>query len=101
MKTSSILALAVAGGAQLAAAHTTVWEVLVNGKAQGLGNQQGGYIDTPLSNSPVVDVTSKDIECNVAGIKATSTITVAAGDEVTVNTVLSSPHATDTDSLLV
>lgn len=86
MKTSALFALAVAGGAQLAAAHTTVWEIAVNGKAQGVGNKQGGYIDSPPNNSPIVDVTSKDMTCNVANIKATSSVSVAAGDEITVCT---------------
>ncbi|KAH9880015.1 hypothetical protein J1614_002040, partial [Plenodomus biglobosus] len=83
MKTSSILALAVAGGAQLVAAHATVYNILVNGKDQGLGNKAGGYIDSPPNNSPVVDVTSKDMTCNVAGTKATTSVTVAGGDEIT------------------
>ncbi|KAF1843886.1 carbohydrate-binding module family 1 protein [Cucurbitaria berberidis CBS 394.84] len=83
MKTSSILALAVAGGVQLAAAHTTVWEAFVNGKGQGVGNKAGGYIDSPPNNNPLVDVTSKDMECNVASVKATSAITAAGGDEIT------------------
>ncbi|KAH7378823.1 glycosyl hydrolase family 61-domain-containing protein [Pyrenochaeta sp. MPI-SDFR-AT-0127] len=83
MKTSSILALALAGGAQLAAAHATVWEIAVNGKAQGVGNKAGGYIDTPPNNSPVVDVTSSAMQCNVASIKASKAITVAGGDEIT------------------
>jgi cellulase len=82
MKTS-VLALALAGGVQLAAAHTTVWNVLVNGKDQGVGNKQGGYIDSPPNNSPVLDVTSKSIECNVAGVKASKSINVAGGDEIT------------------
>jgi cellulase len=77
---SSIFAIALAGGAQLAAAHTTVWNVLVNGKDQGVGNKQGGYIDSPPNNNPVLDVTSKSIECNVAGVKASKSI--SAGDDI-------------------
>ncbi|KAF2849330.1 carbohydrate-binding module family 1 protein [Plenodomus tracheiphilus IPT5] len=83
MKTSSILALAVAGGAQFVAAHTTLYNILVNGKDQGLGNKAGGYIDSPPNNSPITDVTSKDMTCNVAGTKATTSVTVAGGDEIT------------------
>ncbi|KAF2026802.1 hypothetical protein EK21DRAFT_73363 [Setomelanomma holmii] len=82
MKTS-ILALALAGGAQLTAAHTTVWNILVNGKDQGVGNTQGGYIDSPPNNDPVKDVTSSNIQCNVPGVKAAKSIAVSGGDEIT------------------
>ena len=101
MRTSAI-ALALAGGAQLVAAHTTVrfttqntarafanastskvWNVLVNKVDQGVGNKQGGYIDSPPNNNPVLEVTSKDIECNVAGVKASKSINAAGGDEIT------------------
>lgn len=84
MKISSILALAVAGSAQLVTAHTTVFNILVNGKDQGLGNKAGGYIDSPPNNNPVLDVTSSDMTCNKVGTKATTSVTVAAGDEITV-----------------
>jgi hypothetical protein len=60
-----------------------VWNVLVNGKDQGVGNKDGGYIDSPPNNNPVLDVTSKSIECNVAGAKAGKSIDVAGGDEIT------------------
>lgn len=83
MKTSSILALAVAGGAQFVAAHTTVYNILVNGKDQGLGNKAGGYIDSPPNNDPIIDVTSADLTCNKAGIKASSSITVSGSDTIT------------------
>ncbi|KAH7085484.1 endoglucanase-like protein II [Paraphoma chrysanthemicola] len=82
MKTS-VIALALAGGAQLATAHTTVWNILVNGKDQGVGNTQGGYIDSPPNNNPVTDVTSKAMECNVAGVKAAKSVAVNGGDEIT------------------
>jgi cellulase len=82
---ASIFALAIAG-AQFAAAHTTVYSIAVNGKDQGLGNVQGGYIDSPPNNDPVKDVTSKAIECNVANIKASKSVAVAGGDEITVCT---------------
>lgn len=55
----------------------------MNGKDQGVGNKQGGYIDSPPNNNPVLDVTSKSIECNVAGVKASKSINVAGGDELT------------------
>ncbi|KAF1362474.1 hypothetical protein EJ07DRAFT_107849 [Lizonia empirigonia] len=75
-------ALALAAASQLASAHTTVFSIAVNGKDAGLGNVQGGYIDSPPSNSPVLDVTSSDVQCNVAGIKASKSITVQGGDKV-------------------
>jgi len=80
---ASIFALALAG---VASAHTTVYSISVNGKSQGLGNVQGGYIDSPPNNSPVVDVTSKAMECNVASIKASKSVAVNGGDEITVCT---------------
>jgi hypothetical protein len=61
----------------------SVWNVLVNGKDQGVGNKAGGYIDSPPNNNPVLDVTSKSIECNVASVKASKSINVAGGDEIT------------------
>jgi cellulase len=80
MKFSQVLAVAAAS--QLASAHTTVWNILVNGKDAGVGNVQGGYIDSPPNNSPVTDVTSKSVECNVANIKASKSITVKGGDKI-------------------
>ncbi|KAF3047209.1 hypothetical protein E8E11_004095 [Didymella keratinophila] len=80
MKFSQILAVAAAS--QLTSAHTTVWNILVNGKDAGVGNVQGGYIDSPPNNSPVTDVTSKSVECNVANIKASKSITVKGGDKI-------------------
>jgi len=78
---ATIYALAFAG---LASAHTTIYSVSVGGKSQGAGNVQGGYIDTPPNNNPVVDVTSPAMECNVANIKATTSVAVNGGDEMTV-----------------
>ncbi|KAJ4990771.1 glycosyl hydrolase family 61 [Stagonosporopsis vannaccii] len=80
MKFSQVLAVAAAS--QLASAHTTVWNILVNGKDAGVGNSAGGYIDSPPNNSPVTDVTSKAMECNVAGTKASKSITVKGGDKI-------------------
>ncbi|KAI4668475.1 uncharacterized protein J4E78_002302 [Alternaria triticimaculans] len=78
---ASIFALALAGAAS---AHTTVYSISVNGKTQGLGNVAGGYIDSPPNNNPIVDVTSKSMECNVAGIKASKSVAVNGGDEIAV-----------------
>jgi cellulase len=76
---SSVFCLALAGAAS---AHTTVWNVLVNGKDQGVGNKAGGYIDSPPNNNPVLDVSTKDVECNVAGTKASKSISANPGDEL-------------------
>ncbi|RYO56080.1 hypothetical protein AA0116_g8882 [Alternaria tenuissima] len=78
---ASIFALALAGAAS---AHTTVYSISVNGKSQGLGNVQGGYIDSPPNNNPVTDVTSKAMECNVANIKASKSVAVNGGDKIAV-----------------
>ncbi|CAE7209658.1 hypothetical protein CFE70_009208 [Pyrenophora teres f. teres 0-1] len=78
---ATIYALAFAG---IVSAHTTVYRIVVDGKAQPPGNVQGGYIDTPPSNSPVVDVTSPAMECNVAGIKATTSVAVNGGANIAV-----------------
>ena len=75
-------ALAIAAASQLAAAHTTVWSISVNGKDAGVGNKAGGYIDSPPSNSPVTDVSSSDVTCNVAGVKASKSVTVKGGDKI-------------------
>lgn len=80
MKFSQVLAVAAAS--QLASAHTTVWNILVNGKDAGVGREAGGYIDSPPNNNPVTDVTSKAMECNVAGTKASKSITVKGGDKI-------------------
>ena len=84
MRASSFFVLAAVSGARLAAAHATVWNILVNGQDQGVGRNQGGYIDTPPNNSPIVDVQSSSMECNVPNIKAATSITVSGGDQITV-----------------
>ncbi|KAH7137917.1 endoglucanase-like protein II [Dendryphion nanum] len=84
MKTTSFLALAAASALQMVSAHSTVYNILVNDVDQGLGNSASGYIRSPPNNSPIVDVTSKDMTCNVGGSKAAAkTIDVKAGDKVT------------------
>ncbi|KAL4918428.1 glycosyl hydrolase family 61-domain-containing protein [Aspergillus aurantiobrunneus] len=76
--------LALAAGAQLAAAHATVMAVWINDEDQGLGNGDDGYIRSPPNNNPVQDVTSTDMTCNVNGKTATAkTLEVAAGDKIT------------------
>ena len=80
MKFSQVIAMAAA--THLASAHTTVWSISVNGKDAGTGNSAGGYIDSPPNNNPVTDVTSAAMECNVAGVKASKSITVKGGDKI-------------------
>ncbi|PVH83652.1 carbohydrate-binding module family 1 protein [Cadophora sp. DSE1049] len=81
MKYSQIIAGAAV--ASVAQAHTTIWNMFVNDVNQGVGNIDGGYIRYPPSNSPVKDITSKDMTCNVANVAADKTIAVAAGDKLT------------------
>ncbi|OJZ85813.1 carbohydrate-binding module family 1 protein [Aspergillus luchuensis CBS 106.47] len=84
MKTTTYSLLALAAASKLASAHTTVQAVWINGEDQGLGNTDDGYIRSPPSNSPVTDVTSTDMTCNVNGDQAASkTLSVKAGDVVT------------------
>ncbi|KAM0342815.1 hypothetical protein ACHAPU_009179 [Fusarium lateritium] len=63
-------------------AHAQVYSLWVNGKDQGDGRNV--YIRSPESNSPVKDLTSPDLVCNVNGAKAAPKFAkAAAGDEVT------------------
>ncbi|EAU32052.1 hypothetical protein ATEG_07790 [Aspergillus terreus NIH2624] len=83
MKTSFGL-LALAAAAKLVNAHATVFAVWINDEDQGLGNTADGYIRSPPNNSPVTDVTSKDMTCNVNGATAAAkTLDVKAGDKIT------------------
>lgn len=63
-----------------AAAHARVWGIHVNGEFAGDGMET--YIRTPPNNSPVKDVASPDIICNVANTPAPSSVPVAAGDKI-------------------
>lgn len=59
--------------------HALMYGVWVNGEDQGDG--QNVYIRTPPNNSPVKDLTSSDIVCNVNGAKAAPEfVQAAAGD---------------------
>jgi len=80
MKFSAIIASSAL--AALSSAHTTVFNILVNGVDQGTGNTAGGYIRFPPNNNPVKDLNSTDLTCNVANVANTKTVTAAAGDEV-------------------
>ncbi|KAF2035320.1 endoglucanase B [Setomelanomma holmii] len=84
------LAIALSLLASQAAAHTFIWGVYVNGVDQGTFKSvripayngapgKGGY-----NNSPVKDLASIDLRCNVLGdIQAHETIKVAPGDNLT------------------
>ncbi|EIN11131.1 hypothetical protein PUNSTDRAFT_142953 [Punctularia strigosozonata HHB-11173 SS5] len=93
--TSSIHALALAA---VACAHTTIWSVWVNGvdQSSGVGIRLPAYNDPPLpanpakgqsagyNNSPVQDLTSIDLRCNVLGdVQNPHTVPVHPGDIVT------------------
>ncbi|RHZ49388.1 putative endoglucanase [Aspergillus thermomutatus] len=76
--------LALAAAAKLVNAHATVYAVWINDVDQGLGNSADGYIRSPPNNSPITDVTSTDMTCNVNGKNAVAkTLSVKAGDKVT------------------
>ncbi|CZT48816.1 related to Endo-beta-1,4-glucanase D [Rhynchosporium secalis] len=80
MKYSQVLIGAAA--ASLASAHATIYNVWVNDVDQGTGNSAAGYIRSPPNNSPIKDITSKDMTCNVNNVAAAKTINVAAGDKI-------------------
>ncbi|KAK0505063.1 putative endo-beta-1,4-glucanase D [Armillaria luteobubalina] len=83
MKSSTVpLILASAAFFGVANAHSRVWSDWVDGVDQGAG--AGVYIRQPPSNSPVKDLTSDDVFCNVDGTTAaSSTISIAAGGTLT------------------
>ncbi|KAG5656565.1 hypothetical protein KAF25_000152 [Fusarium avenaceum] len=63
-------------------AHAQVYGLWVNGKDQGDGRST--YIRSPANNSPVKDLSSPNLVCNVNGGKAAPKFAkAAAGDEVT------------------
>ncbi|KAK3690368.1 glycosyl hydrolase family 61-domain-containing protein [Podospora appendiculata] len=77
--TTTTLALALAA---TVSAHTTMFSVWVNGADQGDGRNV--YIRSPPSNSPVKDLASTDLVCNVNGAKAVSSfVKAAAGSTLT------------------
>ncbi|KAF2731064.1 endo-beta-1,4-glucanase D [Polyplosphaeria fusca] len=83
MRTSTLVALAAAGTAQLVAAHTTVYAVLINDVDQGLGNSASGFIRSPPDNSPIKDVSSASMACNVNNAATAKTLEVKGGDKIT------------------
>ncbi|KAI5926471.1 glycosyl hydrolase family 61-domain-containing protein [Camillea tinctor] len=63
-------------------AHTRVYSIWVNGVDQGDGRST--YIRSPPSNSPVKDLSSADLVCNVnGGTPGSAFVTAAAGDTLT------------------
>ncbi|KAF5010834.1 hypothetical protein FDECE_3007 [Fusarium decemcellulare] len=95
MRASLSSILAVAAALPTAFAHYNFEALIVNGKA----TEPYEYVrQTTNSNSPIEDVTSKDIICNAGGLDAdirakTKTHAVAPGDEVgfTVNVEIGHP----------
>jgi lytic cellulose monooxygenase (C1-hydroxylating) len=75
--------LFAAAAARSVTAHATVMAAWLNDVDLGLGNSASGYIRSPPSNSPITDVTSSSMTCNVNGQYAVAkTIEVKAGDKV-------------------
>ncbi len=76
---AATVALAFASGVS---AHAHMYGVWVNGVDQGDGRNV--YIRSPPNNSPVKDLASPDLVCNVNGGKAVgSFVKAAAGDKLT------------------
>ena len=74
--------LTLAATAKLASSHATIFNAHINDIDQGRGDSAAGYIRAPPNNSPLVDVTSKDMICNVNNVPVAKTLSVKAGDKV-------------------
>ncbi|KAF8963277.1 glycoside hydrolase family 61 protein [Flammula alnicola] len=74
MKLSGLVALALL--AQSASAHY-IWTTLIAGSTTSTA-----AVRLPVNNSPVTDVTSDDIRCNVNPGAATQTVSVAPGSTI-------------------
>ncbi|KAF5321742.1 hypothetical protein D9619_002240 [Psilocybe cf. subviscida] len=74
MKLSTLAGLALV--AQSASAHY-IWNTLVAGSTTS-----SAAVRQPINNSPVQDVTSDDITCNVSPGAATETVSVAPGSTI-------------------
>ncbi|RDW73012.1 putative endo-beta-1,4-glucanase D [Coleophoma cylindrospora] len=81
--------------ASAATAHTTIWNIWLNDVDQGVGNSAAGYIRSPPNNNPVKDITSSDMTCNVNNVATAKTVSVAAGDKVTLEWHHDSNSASD------
>ncbi|KAL2129226.1 hypothetical protein VTI74DRAFT_8072 [Chaetomium olivicolor] len=89
---AATLALAFASGVS---AHSHMYGVWVNGVDQGDGRNV--YIRSPPNNSPVKDLTSPALACNVNGGKPVSSfVKAAAGDTLTFEWY----HNTRTDDII-
>jgi lytic cellulose monooxygenase (C1-hydroxylating) len=69
----------ILGMATSVSAHARMYGVWVNGEDQG--NGQDVYIRTPPNNSPVKDLSSPEIVCNVDGDRARPEFVSAAGGD--------------------
>ncbi|KAF8597297.1 hypothetical protein BDV93DRAFT_527530 [Ceratobasidium sp. AG-I] len=72
---------AVLASASATYAHSIARAVFINGVDQGLG--VGSYIRGPPDNSPVKDLTSSAVACNVNNAAVPKTLEVSAGDQIT------------------
>ncbi|RXW23287.1 hypothetical protein EST38_g2580 [Candolleomyces aberdarensis] len=79
MRLTSLVALASAITGAMA--HATVFGVWVNGVDQG--NGQNRYIRSPPNNSPVKDLTSRDLICNTNNRVVSESVSVKSGDKLT------------------
>ncbi|KAJ1304061.1 hypothetical protein OPQ81_008468 [Rhizoctonia solani] len=79
MKLSAVAALLASASA--AYAHATVRAVFINGVDQG--NGENTYIRSPPNNSPVKDLTSSAVACNVNNVAVPKTLEVSSGDVIT------------------
>ncbi|CAE6457903.1 unnamed protein product [Rhizoctonia solani] len=79
MKFSSLAAVLASTSA--AYAHATVRAVFINGVDQG--NGENVYIRSPPNNSPVKDLASSDVACNVNNVAVPKTLEVSSGDVIT------------------
>ncbi|OBT97750.2 hypothetical protein VE01_04976 [Pseudogymnoascus verrucosus] len=80
MKSTTIISLIAALAAQQVAGHATFQDLWVDGV-----DEQSFCARLPQSNSPVSDVTSNDLRCNVGGATGVAgKCAVAAGSTVTV-----------------
>ncbi|CAE6447183.1 unnamed protein product [Rhizoctonia solani] len=79
MKFSALAAILASASA--AYAHATVRAVFINGVDQG--NGENTYIRSPPNNSPVKDLASSDVACNVNNVAVPKTLEVSGGDVIT------------------
>jgi lytic cellulose monooxygenase (C1-hydroxylating) len=82
MRLSSALLLTFSSIACVVDAHATVQAAWINGIDQGQGDNRYGYIRFPPNNSPVKDIQSADMTCNINSGPVAKTLQVKAGDKV-------------------